>query len=385
MLRRVVVSNYKSLGENVELRLGGLTVLVGPNGSGKSSVADVVQFVADCLRHGLDLAVTRRGGMRGIGRWSGGRPFNVSIRLEIEESEARGSYELRLRSHARGEEYRVDFESATWVAGGESHQFEVAHGRWSGPAGLTPSVDETGLALPLVAADQRFKRLADRLRGAAVYSIYPDVLRKPQRPDATQPMEEHGQNWTTTMRSVLRSPLARDLKVALHHVAGDILDVDIAGSGGYLVARFRHEKPATTKNAKWLPALQESDGTLRIAGILTALLQSPAPLLIGIEEPELTIHPGMLPLLYDYLREASERSQVLVTTHSPDLLALVDAESIYVVERKEGVTTVGQMAEAQRAAVHKRLTSPGELMRIEGLQQDVSPSAIPPESSASLF
>ena len=76
MVTRVVISNYKSLGEDIDLRLGPLTALVGPNGSGKSNIADVFQFLADAVRQGLEWAVTRRGGFRGVGRWSGGRPFN---------------------------------------------------------------------------------------------------------------------------------------------------------------------------------------------------------------------------------------------------------------------------------------------------------------------
>src|SRR5206468_4134073 len=121
---------------------------------------------------------------------------------------------------------------------------------------------------------------------------------------------------------------ASDLRAALGHVTGDIDDIRVRQVGGYLVTEFRHGRAMSPKGKardKWFESAQESDGTLRMAGIITALLQEPPLPLLGIEEPELTIHPGALPLLYDYLEETSSRSQILLTTHSPDLLALLKA------------------------------------------------------------
>jgi predicted ATP-binding protein involved in virulence len=93
---------------------------------------------------------------------------------------------------------------------------------------------------------------------------------------------------------------------------------------------------------------------------------------IGVEEPELTVHPGALPLLFDYLKQASRRSQVIITTHSPDLLDLMDVEDVRVVTREQGITRVEVMAEKQRTAVRSRLVSLSEVMRAEGLQGELS-------------
>jgi len=362
------VSNFKSLGETNDLRLGPITALVGPNGSGKSNLADVVRFIADALRDGLDAAVTSRGGMRGVGRWSGGRPFDVSIAVSIEDRDEVGKYELKLASRNNGEDYRVQYEYAEWH-GHDDGAFKVDRGRWQGPSGLAPEIDDTSLVLPLVAADRRFRRLYDLLRSAAVYAVFPDILRSPQRHDPSVPMEEHGANWATTLRGVLKDRTRRaDLLTALNRIVGDIVDVEVRPAGGFLVPRFKHDQPAETRRSKWFDAAQESDGTLRVAGILTALLQRPSPVFLGIEEPELTVHPGALPIIYDYLVEVSNRAQVLLTTHSPDLLDLLGTEVIYAVERHDGVTTVSPMSSQQITLVRNKLTSPGELLRIEGIQ-----------------
>lgn len=136
---------------------------------------------------------------------------------------------------------------------------------------------------------------------------------------------------------------------------------------GYYTAEFEHR----LENAnRWFSAGQESDGTLRLAGILTALLQRPVPPLVGIEEPELTINPGLLPLLYDYIRATSESCQVVLTTHSPDLLDLLDINQVRVVERLGGATVVGTVSKHQRSLIRQALLSPGGLMRAGGLKPE---------------
>ena len=70
----------------------------------------------------------------------------------------------------------------------------------------------------------------------------------------------------------------------------------------------------------------------------------------------------------DYLRQASDRSQVVLTTHSPELLNLVQADEVRVVERSSNGTCIQEMAEDQRTAVRKRLLRLGDLMTTEGLR-----------------
>ncbi len=113
---------------------------------------------------------------------------------------------------------------------------------------------------------------------------------------------------------------------------------------------------------------QESDGTVRLLGLLVALYQQRSLPLIGIEEPELTVHPGALAVLADLLNEAARRSQVIVTTHSPDFIDCVTnykaVESLRIVELVKGVTTVWQVPDTQVKAVRENLFSPGELHRM---------------------
>lgn len=164
-------------------------------------------------------------------------------------------------------------------------------------------------------------------------------------------MDEHGTNWCSILKDASRDGWVGELRAALRQITGDIDDIKVISAGGFLIPVFRHGVTSQKGKAhkRWFAAAQESDGTLRMAEIITALLQAWPLTLIGIEEPELTVHPGVLPLLYDSLIQASRRSQVLITTYNPDSLGLLKADEVRVVERHNGVTTVGPMDESQRS------------------------------------
>lgn len=373
----LAVSNFRSIGRDVSIKLDPLTVLVGPNGSGKSNVVDALRFIADCMDMGLGGAINDRNGIETCRRWNrshGGQPYNITLRVELALPEGAASYSLVLAGSAI-EEYFIKSEDAWIRAHGQLHELKVSEGLIrAAPPGLAPSVDKQTLALPLVGGDTRFRSLFTALRNFAVYSIYPNTLRKPQKYSATKPMHRHGENWISILKDQQEDTWKPALVAALHKLTGDIDDVKIDRTAGYLVVRFRREIQKSRSSAtKWFEAYQESDGTLRVAGIITALLQEPPIPVIGIEEPELTVHPGAIGLIYDHIKQASLRSQVIVTTHSPDLLDLVKEESaIRVVSRdSERGTTVAPLAQSQREAVRKGLMSLGEVLRTEGFQQDL--------------
>jgi predicted ATPase len=370
MIKRLSVSNFLSLGENVSMELGRFTALVGPNGSGKSNVVDALRFVSDAMNMGLSGAITHRNGIGAVRRWSGGHPFNTSMRLElILDSDRKATYAFELRGDS-AEEYKVKAEEAMVTEGSESYRFRVENGKWlEGPPGLTPPVEERSLALSIIGGDARFQPLVHALQQIAIYAIFPDTLRVPQKYSPVKPMDRHGSNWASILKDQPNETWKPELVSALQKLTGDTEDIKVSQAASYLVVQFRHTSP--NRKPKWFDAVQESDGTLRVAGIVTALLQEPAVPVIGIEEPELTVHPGAIPLLYDFLKQASDRSQVLVTTHSPELLDLMDVDDVRVVNRTQEGTTVAPMSAEQRQAVRTGLLTLGEVLRSEGLQQEL--------------
>lgn len=389
-ITRLQVRNYRSLGE-VDVSLTPLTVLVGPNGSGKSNLIDVLRFVRDAITYGLDQAILERNGMSAIRLWSAkGRPYDVHVHLHLEGADWSGEYGFTLGSQRRGE-YQVKWEKASVVTKETLDEkspvrstLEIKKGEWVQmpeeakhvPRGML-SISKTTLMLPQVFFAPPFYQVHRFLRDMGFYVIYPNAIQAPQNPANPYPLDEEGKNLASMLRYLKKEkkPEVQEMLTALGKVVEDVSDYSVHQVGGYLVTRLHHIPPPAVDRTPTFPLVQESDGTLRMLGILTALYQTPPRSLLTIEEPELTIHPGALRVLCDVLQEASLRSQVLVTTHSPELVSHFQADLLRVVEKEKGVTQVGPVKESQRKVIVEKLFSPGELMVMEGLQREIGHSA----------
>src|SRR4029077_10016714 len=243
-------------------------------GSGKSNVMDALRFVSDAMQMGLSGAIAHRHGIGAVRRWSGGHPLNVSLGLDlILDSGVSAHYAFELRGD-RAEEYKVKTEEALVRSKSEAFRFRIESGRWvEGPPGLTPPLDEKSLALPIIGGDARFQPLVHALQQISVYAIFPDALREPQKYSPVKPMDSHGSNWASILKDQPQDTWKPELVSALQKLTGDIEDIKVSQAANYLVAQLCHTSP--NRNPKWLDAAQESDGTLRVAGIVTALLQEP--------------------------------------------------------------------------------------------------------------
>ena len=204
------------------------------------------------------------------------------------------------------------------------------------------------------------------------YNVFPHVVQEPQKPGITyRQLEGHGENLASVLRQMIKdnNPFLPDLRQALGKVVPGVCDFQVRDVSGFSIVRLKHEDAGTNGQDAWFDLSQEPDGTLRLLALLVAIFQKPLPPLIAIEEPELAIHPGALAILADYLQEASQRTQILITTHSPDLMDRLPIGSLRAVESVHGITTVGMVADHQRESVRQGLFSPGELHRMEGLQK----------------
>jgi predicted ATPase len=387
-LKTVSIRHYKSL-DSVDVDFGPVTVLVGPNGVGKSNFVDALKFFRDMNQDNLDHAVISREGIDRIRQIYKSRPYNVSLKFWFEHEDLSALDDYQFVLSGKQGDYRIESESAHYseeVDYGDDQQgfvkgeFErtrdgqiVANGkkleRHMDPG--TPA-----LGLPVDVFDELGESIARYAQDWRFFSLYPNTLRRLSPPMLQRGLLEDGSNWASVVRALKRSKAGKE---ALERIAevmritvSGYRDVSIATAGSYLVPRISiagGESSRQRTEQKFDP-VQLSDGTLRVFGILLALYQHPAPPLIVIEEPEQTVHPGVLPALADAFKEASARTQIIVTTHSPHLVDQFAPDAIRVVWLKDGLTKISPVRRAQVKAVKQQLMSLEEYMRSEGLQPE---------------
>ena len=382
-LTRVVLKNYKSIAASgVDLRA--LTFLVGPNGSGKSNFLDALRFTSDSLRSSLDNALRERGGIAEVRRRSGGHPTHFGIRLEFQLPSAAGHYAFKIGARPQGG-YEVQTEECAilgpegasfLVNAGEVREFELG-GTRNGIA--PPAALKDRLYLVNVSGVPKFRPVYDALSRMGFYSLNPDRIRDFQAPDSGELLVRDGSNLTSVLRQLSMRDEARKKRIEeyLSSIVPGVSGVDVKDVPPKATLEFRQEVAGSSDPWRFF-AGNMSDGTLRALGILVALFQSqdsaaPSVPLVGIEEPEVALHPAAVGALLDALREASQSTQVIVTTHSPDLLdsADIEAELLLAVHAEKGTTQIAPVDEASREAVRKGLYTPGELLRLDQLRPDI--------------
>jgi predicted ATPase len=168
------------------------------------------------------------------------------------------------------------------------------------------------------------------------------VFREPQKADMRNDiLEEDFSNLGLFLnRLKTRSPIAKKAILSgLKDLYEGITDFDVLIEGGTVQVFF-------TEGDFVIPATRLSDGTLRYLCLLAILCDPEPPPFICIEEPELGLHPDILPKVASLLRTAAERTQIIVTTHSDILVdAMTDCPEVVVVcEKNEGKTEMNRLS-----------------------------------------
>jgi predicted ATPase len=373
-ITKVLIRNYKSIGE-VAVDLPGFCAFIGPNASGKSNFLDSLAFVRDCLADSVEAAFRNRGGISAVRRKSAGHPTHIALRLIVDLGNGDAAdYAFELAAKA-GERFTVAKERCTVHRFmGESVTFSVQGGQFTQPIqGIRPRLAHDRLALFAAAAVEEFQPLYEFLTGIRVYSIFPHHIRELQEPDAGAFLKRDGSNAAAILRRLAsEDPEGLDrLRVLLAKVAPGVEGITYRPVGKMETIEFtqRVAKSATRR----FDADNMSDGTLRVLGLLLAILQPERPSVVAIEEPELTVHPAVMELLVQVLLDASRRQQVLVSTHSPELLDYEELrdEQIRVVTVENNATKIAPLSRVTRDVIRSQLYTAGELLRIDELSPDL--------------
>lgn len=359
LIHRIKLENLLSFGpKSPEIELGPLNVLIGPNGSGKSNLIEAIS-----LLHAAPMDLTspiRDGG--GVHDWLWkGEPKTTGARIEVVINYPKGLQPLRYQFTfaEKGQRFELTDERIEYERPDTGHEepyffFKYQNGR------PYLNVKETGhrqlfredinpeqsiLAQrkdpdhypELTYLGQVFSQI--KLYREWSFGRYTPA-RLPQKVDLPNNLlEENASNLGLVLNRLRGEPkVKKQLQESLFKLYEGVSDVDLMIEGG-TVQVFSQEGNIT------VPATRLSEGTLRYLCLLAILCHPKPPPLVCIEEPELGLHPDIMPTLVDLLRDASSRCQLIVTTHSEALVeALTDMpESVIVCEKHQGQSVLRRL------------------------------------------
>ncbi|MEI8309683.1 MAG: AAA family ATPase [Verrucomicrobiota bacterium] len=346
--------------------------IVGKNGAGKSNFLKALEFLASCVSMPLESVFQLHGGLETMRfRTSGrSRPGNFGMRVDFTlPSGVEGWYAFEIKAMTG---YKFEVVKEQCSAG--PHSFTRSDGEITlSAAGITPGVTHESLLLPLLGGTPEFKPVKELLRDIAVFSLEPRIIQEMQEPDAGLSLKSDGSNLSSVLQN-MREPALRRLCQLLGSVVPGVSEVTPLKHGKRLTLRFKQtwSGDSDQQEESSHEAFAMSDGTMRVLGILTAFLQNERPKVIALEEPESTIHPEALAALLDLIRGFADKSQIIVSTHSPDLLESkwIEAENIRVASWSKGVTQILPLGQASAASLKQHLMGAGEMMRTEGLRPE---------------
>lgn len=340
------VQNFRALREVEFKDLTPMTVLLGPNGSGKSTVFDVFAFLAECFELGLRRAWDKRGRAKELRTRGSEGPVSIEIKYR-EPGFPLITYHLAVDE--RNGSPIVAAEWLRWKRGSHGQPFrflDYREGQGEAVSGERPDEKERRVKVPLATPDllavnalgqfadhPRVAALRDFITGWHVSYLTAESARGVPEAGPQERLTRTGDNLANVIQylterhpdqlerifAVLRKRVPRIERVLADTMADGRLNLQIkdAPFSQPVLARFA------------------SDGTLKMLAYLVLLHDPAPPPFIGIEEPENFLHPRLLPELAEECGAASDRTQLLVTTHSPFFLNPLKPDMVRVLWRDQ--------------------------------------------------
>ena len=399
-VNRIAATNFRSFAD-LDVRLGDLTVLIGANAAGKSNFVELFRFLRNIARHGLEDAVSMQGGAGYLTNLQIGpdQPVTVHItcdrgvRLAIKKGDQfigaevqKFAYQfviafadggVRVLQDEITRDYR--FCRLERIDDGYEERESIGTGRVSvlnadGELQVTmralegaPDVSLEDLVFYLPRREERrilipasnlllqtpFFQVepfeSHPLDTLAVYDFDPTLPRRSVPITGRTELEENGSNLAIALRSILDDP---EKAKQLTNLVQDILPFvdelqteNLSDKSLFFAVRENYYAKS------FLPASLLSDGTIAVTCLMIALHFQGKRLAI-FEEPERNVHPSLIHKLVDMMEEVSHRSQILVTTHNPQVVQHAPLESLLLISRgKDGFSVVSRPADREDVKV----------------------------------
>jgi len=398
-IKKIRISNFKSF-RDLEIELGKFNVLIGANASGKSNFIEIFKFLKDITNLGLDNAISMQGGVEYLRNINIGSSENFSlevvldlkywqrrlirrairrkrkfIRIRVYETIYRFSIEFKRR--------RPGFEIAEdeliqkfdiFGNGGKEKlgQGEIAISNFRGKinADVILKLSED---LPIkeddifpsflkeVKLESRTLLLETPLfdlflsppifSDISIYDFDPKLSKRATPITGKAEMEEDGSNLAIVLKNIIED---KDKKRKLFNLVKDLLPfIDDLGVEKFVDKSLLFKVREIYAKKQYLPAPLISDGTINTTALIIALyFEKKKRWLTIIEEPERNIHPYLISKIVEMMKDASQKKQVIVTTHNPEFLKNAELENILLVSRdEEGYSKISRPADKEAVKV----------------------------------
>ena len=316
-LIRIALKNWKNF-RSLDCELNNRTFIVGANASGKSNFLDSLRFMRDVVKHGggLQFAVSQRGGISKLRCLSARENPDVEIKMDFSDNNTTWEYLLSLTQQSRGSRNTVIRKEIMKKNG------IISFSR--------PDIDDekdkerlTQTFLEQITTNKEYRDIVNFLSEIKYMHLVPQLLKYPEAfsgPDL--PEDPFGKGFLRTLAKTPKD--TREIRLSkiqniLLKTVPQLKDLRFVEDTGqpHLVVAYEHWRPSGAKQTE----TQLSDGTLRLIGLLWALLGDKGILLL--EEPELSLHTAIveqLPELFSSILRSKKR-QIFITTHSAELLS----------------------------------------------------------------
>ncbi len=325
LLSHIRLKNWRNF-RSLDVPLRNVTYVLGPNASGKSNLLDALRFLRDVSKHqggGLQAAIAQRDGISKVRCLHARRDPEVEIDIELshelDQATATWRYVLAFKPEGKGAQRLLVSREQVWKDG-----VQLLNRPEQNDA--LDALLLTQTHLEQIQANQQFRELADFLSDITYLHLVPQLLRFGKKIGGQRLADDpFGQGFLERLSKTperTRTARLRKISAALSLAVPQFKDLRFAKDDmgrAHLEARYAHHRP----NAGWQSEEHFSDGTLRLFGLLWALLEGNSMLLL--EEPEISLNDAIvkeIPLIIERLqRDLKTKRQVVLTTHSEALLS----------------------------------------------------------------
>jgi len=359
MIEKISINNYKSIQSLHDFELKPVNVLIGANNSGKSNFLDVFAFLRDTLHDdtqidaqgnkqvGWQSALQKRAGVENLG-FKKETSFNISCCTENLR------YYLRIDQNPSNLSDQIGDEQITSIVNRDKKYFDLHD------SNLT-IYDENGNNLKVSTIHQRtalgefLKQMelfirqnrgdnpafefAQKLSKVRIYDrIHTEIwspIRTPKTPKGETILDEDGGNLAGVLHQLSETypSFRKELDSLLRILFRDFARISFPhNQRGEILIRWEDTNGRVTNLS------QLSDGTLKFLCLIVILKNPAPPALIGIDEIDANLHPKMQAILADVIAEASQRTQIIGTTHNPDFVSMFTPEEIVILQQYKGAT-----------------------------------------------